>query len=163
MKPGLIFAAVRSLRCVVGEDNTLFFPTLPSAGKLRSMSSETTHSDVLKEGGQRRPMRPFRFLYQRLANAELHRWETYLERRVQAKGWDDPMLCRAPRHLPRSVPQSHRWFLLKVHLNAPIASARLVAARVVDEPIQCCFCSSHSDSLDHLPRCFTVLYVYDCL
>ena len=30
-KPGLIFAAVRSLPCVVGEDNTLFSPTLPSA------------------------------------------------------------------------------------------------------------------------------------
>ena len=83
----------------------------------------TAHSDVLEEAGQRRPMRPFRFLYQRLASAASHRWETYLERRVQAKGWDGPMLRRAP--LPRSVPQSHRWFLLKPHLNAPIASARL--------------------------------------
>ena len=61
---------------------------------------------------------------------------------MQAKGWDGPMLRRAVRHLPRSVPQSHRWVLLKVHLNAPIASARLAAARVVDEPLQCCFCSS---------------------
>ena len=94
-----------------------------------------------------------------MAGAELHRWETYLEHRVQAKGWDGPMLRRPLRHLPRSVPQPHRWFLLKVHLNAPIASARLVAARVVDEPLQCCVCSSHSDSLDHLPRCFAVLHV----
>ena len=107
-------------------------------------------------------MRLFRFLYQRLAGAELHCWETYLGRRVQAKGWG-PMLRRTLRLLPRSVPQSHRWFLLKVHLNAPIASARLVAARVVDEPLQCCFCSSQSDSLDHLPRCFTVLDVYDSI
>ena len=36
----------------------------------------TTHSDVVKEAGQRRPRRLFRFLYQRLAGAELHRWET---------------------------------------------------------------------------------------
>ena len=77
------------------------------------------------------PRRLFRFLYQRLAGAELHRWETYLERRVQAKGGDGPTLRRTLRHLPRSVPQPHRWFLLKVHLNAPIASARLVAARIV--------------------------------
>ena len=105
----------------------------------------------------------FRFLYQRLAGAELHRWETYLEHRVQAKGWDGPTLRRTLRHLPRSVPQRRRWFLLKVHLNAPIASARLVAARVVEEPVQCCFCSRSSDSLDHLPRCFTVLDVYNSI
>ena len=35
------------------------------------------------------------------------------------------------------------------------------AARVVDEPLQCCLCSSNSDSLDHLPRCQTVLDVCD--
>ena len=78
---------------------------------------------------------------------------------MQAKGWDGHTLRRTLRHLPRRVPQPHRWFLLKVHLNAPIASTRLVAARVVEEPIQCCFCSRSSDSLDHLSRCFTVLDV----
>ena len=92
------------------------------------------------------------------------RWETYLEHRAQAKGSDGPTLRRTLRHLPRSVPQSHRWFLLKVHLNAPIASARLVAARIiVEEPVQCCFCSRSFDSLDHLPRCFTVLNVYNSI
>ena len=30
-------------------------------------------------------------------------------------------------------------------------------------PDECCFFSSHSDSLDHLPRCFTVLDVYDSI
>ena len=118
-----------------------------------------THSEILAEAGHRRPKRLFRFLYQRLAGAKLHRWETYLDHRVQAKGWDGPTLRRTLRHLPRSVPQSHRWFLLEVHLSAPVASARLVAARVVEEPSQCCFCSSSFDSLDHLPRCFTVLDV----
>ena len=98
-----------------------------------------------------------------MAGAELQRWETYLERRVQAKGWNGPLLRRALRHLPRSVPQAHRWFLLKVNVNAPIASARLAAARVVDEPLQCCLCSCNSDSLDHLPRCQTALDVYDSI
>ena len=77
---------------------------------------------ILSEAGHRRPKRLFRFLYQRLAGAELHRWETYLEHRIQARGWDGHTLRRTLRHLPRSVPQPHRWFLLKVHLNAPITS-----------------------------------------
>ena len=52
------------------------------------------------------------------------------------------------------------WDEMKIHLNATITSARLVAAHVVEDPIHCCFCSSSFDSLDHLPRCFTVLDVY---
>ena len=98
-----------------------------------------------------------------MAVAEMQRWEIYLERRVQAKGWDGQLLRRAQRRLPRSVPQAHIWFLLEVHLNAPIASARLAAARVVDEPLQCCPCSCNLDSLDYLPRCQTVLDVYDSI
>ena len=136
---------------------------LPNPAISWKVALGSTHSDVLKEAGQRRQVRPFRFLYQRMAGAELHRWETYLERRVQAKGWDGPVLRRSLRHLPRSVPQVHRCFLLKAHLNAPIASARLAAARVVDEPLQCCLCSSNSDSLDHLPRCQTVLDVNESI
>ena len=143
-KAGLTFVAVLSLRYVGGGDSTLIFPTLPSVGKLRLFFSgilwDLRIQTFLKEAGQSRPVRPFRFLYQRLAGAELHRWETYLERRVRAKGWDGPILRRTLRQLPRSVPQAHRRFLLKAHLNAPIAPARLAAARVVDEPLQCCFC-----------------------
>ena len=79
----------------------------------------STYSDVLHEVGRRRPVRPFRVLYKRMAAAEVHRWEGYLESRVQAKGWDRQLLRSALRRLPRSVPQAHGWFLLKVHLNAP--------------------------------------------
>ena len=119
----------------------------------------STHSDVLKEAGQSRPVRPFRFLYQRLAGAELHRWETYLERRVRAKGWDGPILRRTLRQLPRSVPQAHRRFLLKAHLNAPIAPARpgRSACRWWTFAVLFLF------SLDHLPRCHTVFDVYDSI
>ena len=116
----------------------------------------STYSDVLNEAGRRTSVRPFRVLYKRMADAEVHRWEGYLESRVQAKGWDGQLLRRALRRLPRSVPQAHRWFLLKVHLNAPIATARLAAAQVVDEPLNCCLCSRSPDSLVHLPRCQAV-------
>ena len=150
-----------------GGDNTLFFPTLPSAGRLHSIffrhTVGSTHSDVLNQAGQRRSVRPFRILCKRMAVAEMQRWEIYLERRVQATGWDGQLFRRALRRLPRSVPQAHRWFLLKAHLDAPIASARLTAARVVDEHLQCCLFSCNSDGLDHLLRCQTVLDVYDSI
>ena len=91
-KPGVTFAVVRSLHWDDGDDDTHFFLTLPSVGRLRSTffrhTVGTTHSEILSEAGHRRPKRLFRFLYQRLAGAELHRWETYLEHRVQARGWD---------------------------------------------------------------------------
>ena len=123
------------------------------------------------EVGRRRPTRMLHnYVQKKMSSGMMRRypdpdsaWDLIAcdaERRVQAKGWDDPTLRRTLRHLPRSVPQPHRWFLLKVHFNATIASARLVGARVVDEPVQCCFCSRSSDSLDHLSRCITVL---DCL
>ena len=84
-KPGVPFAVVRSLHWDDGDDDTHFSPTLPSVGRL--------HSEIVSEAGHRRPKRLFRFLYQRLAGAELHRWETYLEHRVQAKGWDGPHIA----------------------------------------------------------------------
>ena len=122
-KLGVTLVVVRSLHWDDGDDDTHFFLTLPSVGRLRSTffrhTVGSTHSEILSEAGHRRPKRLFRFLYQRLAGAELHRWETYLEHRVQARGWDGHTLRRTLRHLPRSVPQLHRWFLLKVHLNAP--------------------------------------------
>ena len=88
-----------------GDDDTHFFPILPSVGRLRSI-----FSGILLENHTGS-----------WSSSELHRWETYLEHRVQAKGWDGSTLRRTLRHLPRSVPQHHRWFLLKVLLNAPIA------------------------------------------
>ena len=164
-KPGVTLAVVRFLHWDDGDEDTHFFLTLPSVGKLLSTCRHTvgtTHSEILSDAGLV-VRKDFRFLYQRLAGAELHRWETYLEHRVQARGWDGHTVLRTLRNLPRSVPQPHRWFLLKVHLNAPITSARLVAAHVIEEPVQCCFCSSSSDSLDHLPRCLTVLDVYNSI
>ena len=122
----------------------------------------STYSVVLNEAGRCRPVRPFRVLYKRMAAAEVHRWEGSLESRVQAKGWDEHLLRCALRRLP-SVPQAHRWFLLKVHLNAPIATARLAAAQVVDEPLNCCLCFRGPDSLVHLPRCQAVLDVFDSI
>ena len=165
-KPGVTFAVVRSLHWDDGDDDTHFFPTLPSVGRLRSTFFGIQSALHIQKSCSKLAivvLNDFLFFYQRLASAELHRWETYLEHRVQAKGWDGPILRRTLRHLPRSVPQPHRWFLLKVHLTAPITSARLVAAHVIEAPVQCFFCSSSSDSLDHLPRCLTVLDVYNSI
>ena len=94
----------------------------------------TTHSEILSDAGYRRPKRLFRLLYQRLAGVEFHRTTSAQE-------------CASTSQM---VP-------------VDITSARLVAAHVIEAPVQCCFCSGSSDSLDHLPRCLTVLDVYNSI
>ena len=54
-------------------------------GCVRLFSAHSRHC-FLSEAGHRRPKRLFRSLYRRLAGAEHHRWETYQEHRVQARG-----------------------------------------------------------------------------
>ena len=164
-KPGVTFAVVRSAHWDDGDDDTHFFLTLPSVGRLRSTFFGIQSALHIQKCCPRLAIVVLNDFFVFCINGWLVQnsivGRTYLEHRVQARGWDGHTLRRTLRHLPRSVPQPHRWFLLKVHLNAPITSTRLVAAHVVEEPVQCCFCSSSSDSLDHLPRCFTVLDVYN--
>ena len=97
-KPGATFAVVRFLHWNDGDDDTHFFPNPAISWKVAfdffRHTVGTTHSEILSEAGHRRPKRLFRFLYQRLAGAELHRCETYLEHRVQARGWDGHTLRR---------------------------------------------------------------------
>lgn len=61
------------------------------------------------------------------------------------------------------MPQGNRWFLMKVHLNAPLTTARAAAAGLcVAGP--CVFCSVGEDSIAHLAACGssgTVLQAYD--
>ena len=77
--------------------------------------------------------RPFRILYRHMADAELPRWKAYLAQRVSAKGWDGERLLRGLPRLPRSLPQAQRWFLFKMHLNAPMTTVRLAAAGIESE------------------------------
>ena len=94
---------VQFLHGDAGDDNTTFLPNPAISWKVAfdffGHTAGTTHSDVLSEAGHRRPRRLFSFSVS--TAAELHRWETYLERRVEAKGWDGPMLRRTLRHLPK--------------------------------------------------------------
>ena len=82
---------------------------------------------------------------------------------VAAKGWDTTALRRGLRRLPRSLPQGHRWFLLKVHLNAPLTSARRAASG--NFPIQRCFACGlvDRDRWSHLTRCGVVMSTCDQL
>ena len=101
----------------------------------------TTHSEILSETGHRRPKRLFfRFLY--------------------SLG-DLPGTSGASQRMGWSHIASYTT--VSTSQMVPVASARLVAARVVEEPVQCCFCSRSSDSLDHMPRCCTVLDVYNSI
>ncbi len=95
--------------------------------------------------------------------AEVAIWREYLRARVQAKGWDAQRLVRGVRAVPRTLPQGHRWFLLKVHLNAPMTSSRM--ATVGHGPVlRCAFCRTDGgESWQHLARCGVVLSICDDL
>ena len=147
MEPGVTFVVVRFLHWDDGDDDTHFFPILPSVGRLRSIFATYSRH----------------YTFRNLVRSWSSSSKTTFSFSVSTVSW-----CRTPSlgHLSgtsgasqrmgwphvasytatpaQSVPQSHRWFLLKVHFNAPIASARLVAARVVEKPVQCCFCSRSS-------------------
>ena len=73
------------------------------------------------------------------------------------------MLLRGVACLPRSIPQGHRWFLLKLHLNAPITTARVAAAGGLTVGEQCVFCGVGSDSLAHITQCPAVLLAYEAV
>ena len=122
-----------------------------------------THSATLAEarGRHDRPVHPFRVLYNCMARSELQQWTAYLKNRVGVKGWDGDLLVRGLKRLPRSTPQVHRWFLLRMHLNAPVTAVRVALAGVHVDDTTCSFCGAGPDSLGHISRCNTVLTVYD--
>ena len=130
-------------------------------------ASKKTYADTLAAVRRRRrdttKINEYKVLYDALRGAELENWTGYLEARVGAKGWDQTLLVQNLRRLPRSVPQGHRWFLLKLHLNAPMTTARASAAGRA-EIENCCFCGAAcGDSLPHMTGCGLVLSVCDQL
>ena len=62
---------------------------------------------------------------------------------------------------PRSLPQAHRWFLCKVHLNAPLAASRVAPARPHTAIGPCFFCGGFQDSIEHITKCQAVMSTYD--
>ena len=93
--------------------------------------------------------------------AEQPRWERYLARRVSNNGWDGETLLQELRHLPRSMPQGHRWFLLKIHLKAPMTLARIAKARADVEAEPCHLCGGQTDAVEHVTTCELVCGAYD--
>ncbi len=124
-----------------------------------------TFADTLCEARRRgrgeNGISEYRVVYKSLRSAEKTMWTNYLQARVRAKGWDPDVMLRQLGCLPRSVPQGHRWFLLKVHFNAPLTTARTAAAGIsATEP--CAFCKAQDgDSWRHLLRCDLVMDVCD--
>jgi len=111
----------------------------------------------------RQPLKVALCLWQAMQKAEQPRWREYLRRRVGAKGWDGCQFLRQLARLPRSLPQGHRWFLLKVHLNAPITTGRIASAGLIDAADKCAFCPTGKDSIAHLGSCQRVMSTYDRL
>ena len=121
-----------------------------------------THMDVLHEARRHRStVHEYRILHKALREASLPRWSLYLQDRVRAKGWDATTMLRALRRLPRSIPQGHRWFLLKLHLNAPLTSSRLASAGLASTS-PCAFCGrTAGESCTHITQCGVVMSMCD--
>ena len=125
-------------------------------------STGGTYQQSLATASARRSIvHPFRVLHKALVESELPRWSNYLKHRVAAKGWCGELLLRGLRRLPRSTPQAHRWFLLKMHLNAPLCAGRAVSAGVAVDDILCSFCRSAEDNVAHVSSCPAVMAAYD--
>ncbi len=128
---------------------------------------QRTHLDTLHDARRARGatsnINEIRVLYRAMHAADMPRWKDYLVNRVRAKGWDAHALLRGLRCLPRSMPQGHRWFLVKLHLNAPLTSARAAAAGR-GEIQECQFCGVDAgDRWEHMTRCGLILSVCDGL
>ena len=114
-----------------------------------------------RQAEARRQALTFARLYNALRVAEQPRWERYLARRVSNNGWDGETLLQELRHLPRSMPQGHRWFLLKIHLKAPMTLARIAKARADVEAEPCHLCGGQTDAVEHVTTCELVCGAYD--
>ena len=95
----------------------------------------------------------FRKLYRAMLAKDQTYWEGYLEVRLGARGWDPDLCVTGLRSLPRSVPQGHRWHLLRLHLNGHYSSSRVQAAGVTQNEGRCCFCHRGPDSVSHVLEC----------
>ena len=93
-----------------------------------------------------------RWLYQTLQNSEQQQWESYLLNRIASKGWDTGPFMSGLRSIPRSIPQTHRWFLFRTHLNAHMTTHRLASARCGEEA-KCPLCGKGPDTYEHLHVC----------
>ena len=93
-----------------------------------------------------------RWLYQELQNSEQKQWESYLLNRIASKGWDTGPFLPGLRSIPRSIPQQHRWFLFRTHLNAHMTTHRLASAGCGEET-QCPLCGTGPDTYEHLHEC----------
>ena len=57
-----------------------------------------------------------------------------------------------------------RWFLLKVHLNGPLTSARATVHLAGDDAVDgCVFCDHGQDSLAHITQCPKVIAAYEAI
>ncbi|HIF32153.1 MAG TPA: reverse transcriptase-like protein [Planctomycetaceae bacterium] len=103
----------------------------------------------------------YRITYAQLLEAERGGWEGYLEGRIDNGGADGRITVQELKSLPRTIPQGHRWFLLKVHLKGLLSSDRLMRAGVTVGEGQCGLCNDGPDSIAHLVQCSCVVQACD--
>ena len=93
-----------------------------------------------------------RWFDRELQNSEQQHWESYLLNRIASKRWDTGPFLSGLRSIPRRIPQQHRWFLFRTHLNAHMTTHRLASAGCGEEA-KCPLCGTVADTYEHLHEC----------
>ena len=92
-------------------------------------------------------------LYRVMLARDVAGWRVYLRDRLGARGWDGDLHAEQLLLLPRSIPQGHRWQMLRLHLNGIYTASRVGVAGVTDPAASCLLCQSGTDSPSHLAAC----------
>ena len=77
----------------------------------------------------------------------------------QWMGWRDT--AAGAQASPSLNATGHRWFLLKIHLKAPMTLARIAKARADVEAEPCHLCGGQTDAVEHVTTCELVCGAYD--
>ena len=126
------------------------------------LTPEDVANKVTRARDQANPAKysAYKDFYKVLLEAEKPHWEGYLRERVRARGWDGEAMLTQLRKLPRSTPQAHRWFLLKIQLNGPMTKSRIAKAVKGVEAETCFVCRAAEDTISHLTECEGILEAY---
>ena len=126
------------------------------------LTPEDVANKVTRARDQENPAKysAYKDFYKVLLEAERPHWEGYLRERVRARGWDGETMLTQLRKLPRSTPQAHRWFLLKIQLNGPMTKSRIAKAVKGVEAETCFVCRAAEDTVSHLTECEGILEAY---
>ena len=102
----------------------------------------------------------YAWLYRALRASEAPRWEAETARRIAnfSKGspsWEGTSAVRRLKALPRSIPQTQRWTLFKLHFKGIPTTRKVSHAHTTTAVVPCVFCQqgTDTDNVAHIVEC----------